>query len=485
MSSYKPFLCVLLAPALFLASCSGFKLTSGGGVASGTATLSLTLVATPPTPPPSLSLLSFSVDVTGISLTPSTGTAQSVSLNSTTYTVDLTKLQSDSAFLGTSTTLPSGSYTSVTVSFSNPVLWYCIPATQVAAGCAAGGVTRVIGGGTAPPITMPLTLTAHQQTGLAINFNLAKAISVNSQGVPSINLAASNVLSANSLPATATSLATGQLDFVEDVIGVITSVNASGQTVTVQTATRGNITAKAGTTTVFSPNCTSQTFSCVLQGQVASLDLALDTGGTFSLLEYDPLAATTGDWVEGIVTTIPSSSTQFQIVANDLVASSTNSLLASSASALVGAPVQITLVNPGIFTIDTKGLTVPVTSFGGTDASILVPGQTVAVHVTSFTAASGSTPAAVSANTLILRFTRVPGIVLAATFPTFSIQSLPPLFGLTTPKLVQLSTGSPSTNYDGVTSGSSLTAGQTVSIRALYYGPVSATPFSAAKVRVP
>ena len=469
-----------------LTSCSGLQLsTGGGGGGGGNATLSLTLVATPPTPPLSTSLLSFSVDVTGISLTPATGTAQSIPLNSSTYAVDLTKLESDSAFLGTSATVPAGSYTGITLSLSNPVLWYCIPAAQGTAGCTSGSVTKVAAGGTAPPITTSLTLTANQQTGLAINVNLANAITISGQGVPSINLAAANVLSTSSLPATSTSLTTGELDFVEDVTGVIATVSASAQTVTVQTATRGNITAKAGTTTVFSPNCTSQTFSCVQQGQVASLDLALAANGTFTLLEYDPLAATTGDWIEGMVTSTPSSTTQFQLVANDLVASSTNSLFSTSASTLVGVPVQVTLVNPGVFTVDTKGLTVPVSSFGGTDASILIPGQTVAVHVTNFTAASGNTLAAASADRVILRFTRVAGIISAATFPTFSVRSLPPLFGLSAPAIVQLSTGSPSTNYDGVTSGSGLTAGQTVSIRALYFGFATATPFSAAKVRVP
>jgi hypothetical protein len=66
---------------------------------------------------------------------------------------------------------------------------------------------------------------------------------------------------------------------------------------------------------------------------------------------------------------------------------------------------------------------------------------------------------------------------------------LPPIFGLTINPVVQLSTGTPpnfaATNYDGVSSASSITAGvsQTYSIRALYFGPVAATPFSAAKVR--
>jgi hypothetical protein len=483
MKRNHSFLLAFLAVTLSLTSCSGTPKSSGGGGGGGNATVSVTLIAAPLTPPPTTSLLSFSVDVTGIALTPASGTAQSIALNSSTYVVDLTKLQSDSAFLGTSAAVPAGTYTGVTVSFSNPVLYYCTTSTS---GCVAGSVTKVTGGGTASPITTSLTLAANQHVGLAIAFNLANAISVSALGVPTVNLAAANVLTANVLPATSTSLATGQLDFVEDVTGVVTALSASAQTVTVQTATRGSITATARTSTVFSPNCTTLSFTCVQLGQVASLDLALTTSGTFSLLEYDPLAVTTGDWVEGVVTTTPSSTTQFQIVANDLVASSTSSLIGSVAGAVVGIPVQVTLVSPSAFTVDTKGLIVPVTTFGGTDASILIPGQTVAVHVTSFTAPSGTTIAAVNANALILRFTRVSASVSSVSPPTtFRVQSLPPFFGLTVPAVVQLSSGSPGTNYDGVTSANSLTAGQTTSIRALYFGSASASPFSAAKVRIP
>jgi len=478
------FLVAFLVANLSLISCSGIPKSSGSG-GGGNATVSVTLAATPLTPPPATSVLSFSVDVTGLSLTPASGTAQSIALNSSSYVVDLTKLQSDSAFLGTSAAIPAGTYTAVTVSFSNPVLWYCTTSAQTTSGCVAGSVSKVTGGGTAAPITTSLALAAGQQTGLGITFNLANAISISSQGVPTVNLAAARVLTANPLPATSTSLTAGQLDFVEDVTGVVTAVSASAQTVTVQTATRGSFIATAGTTTVFSPNCRTLNFTCVQQGQVASLDLALAANGAFSLLEYDPVASTTGDWIEGVVTTTPVSTTQFQLVANDLVVSSANSLIGSTVSTLEGAPVQVTLVSPQAFAVDTKGLTVPVTTFGGTDASILIPGQTVAVHVTSVGATSGNT-AAFDADTLILRFTRVTGNVSSVSPPaTFRIQSLPPFFGLTLPAIGQLSSGSPSTNYDGVANASGLTVGQTVSIRALYFGPATATPFSAAKVRIP
>jgi hypothetical protein len=460
----------------------------------------LTLTAAPLTPPPSTNLLSFIVDIASITLTPSTGSAVNIPLNTAAFSVDLTKLQSDSAFLGTSATVPAGSYTSMTVSLSNPVVTFCTQ-TSGTTGCAAGSLATISGAAAAPLISsapFPLTLTANQQTGLTINFNLSKALTVNSsQAVTAVTLTAANVLTATSLPSTSTSLSAGQLDFVQDVTGVVTAVNATTQSVTVKTATRGSLTAVANSSTVFSPNCTffnlSLTFSsCVVQGHVASLDMVLDSNGAFTLLEYDPLATTSGDWVEGIITSTPSSSTQFQLVANDLVLSTTNSLIASGLP--LASAVNATLVgNPQTpFAIDSKGLVIPVNSFGGgTDTSVLATGQTVAAHVTAFTAHSGSTLATASVDLLYLRFTRVTGIVASAAPPNiFSMQSFPPFLGLTTPITVQLSSGSPSTNFDGIASSSNLTAGQTVSITALYFGPPvgttsTPTPFSAAKVRVP
>jgi len=146
--------------------------------------------------------------------------------------------------------------------------------------------------------------------------------------------------------------------------------------------------------------------------------------------------------------------------------------------------VNVTLVSPSPFLVDSKGLTVPVTTFGGTDASILLPGQTVAVHVTAFTAASGTpAAAAVSADTLYLRFTRVTGSLASPAAPNVSIQSLPSFLGITSPVQAQLSAGTVSTYYDGVSSSTGLSSGQTASIRALYFGSSTAPAFSAAKVR--
>ncbi len=495
MNFRKGFALLLSVCSVGLIACSGrptqpCTVNCGG---SGTATLSVTLTAAPLVPPPNTNLLSLLVDINTITLTPATGAAVNIPLNATTIGVDLTRLQSDSIFLGTSAAVPAGSYSSITVSISNPVVTFCTQ-TLGNTGCAPNSVATISGGAAAAPkITsapFPLTLSANQQTGLAINFNLGNALTVSAsqpQVVTAVNLAATNVLSANALPSTANSLASGQLDFVEDVTGVVTAVNSTTQSVTVQTATRGPLTAIANSSTVFSPNCTafnlSLSFSgCIVQGQVASLDTVLNSDGTFTLLEYDPLATATGDWVEGIVTVIPSSSTQFQIITNDSVLATSNSKLGSNLA--LATPVNVTLVSPSPFLVDTKGLTVPVTTFGGTDASILLPGQTVAVHVTAFTAASGTPPtAAVSADALYLRFTRVTGSLTSPAAPNVSIQSLPSFFGVTTQVQVQLSAGTVNTNYDGVSSSAGLSSGQTASIRALYFGSSIVPAFSAAKVR--
>jgi hypothetical protein len=455
------------------------------------------MIATPLTPPPNTNLLSFIVDVNTVTLTSSSGSAVNIPLNATNLAVDLTKLQSDSAFLGTSAVIPAGSYSSISVSISNPVVTFC---TQTAGttGCAAGSVTTITGAAATPKISsapFPLTLTSNQKTGLAINFNLGNALTVSTtqpQVVTAVSLAAANVLSANTSPSTASSLVSGELDFVEDVTGVVTAVNSTTQSVTVKTATRGSLTAIANSSTVFSPNCLafnlSLSFSsCVVQGHVASLDMVLNSDGTFTLLEYDPLSTTTGDWIEGIVTATASSSTQFTLVANDLVLASSGSLIGSSTP--LGTQVKVTLLSPKPFLVDTKGLTVPVNNFGGTDASILLPGQALALHVTAF-AASGSTPATASVDTVYLRFTRVSGTVAATgTQASFNISNLPSFFGITTQPLVEITQGAPpsvpATNFDGVTSGTALSNPQTISIRALYFGQGTTMPFSAAKVRVP
>ncbi|HEY2821224.1 MAG TPA: hypothetical protein VGJ06_09310 [Candidatus Acidoferrum sp.] len=445
----------------------------------------LTLAAVPFTPPPATSILSFAVVINSVSLTPSSGGGDiNIPLNASTYGVDLTRLQSDSSFLGQSiNSIPVGTYSKLSVNLS-AVVTYCA-ATISAAGCNTGSVAKLSKSFATPTASnFSLSLSGNEQAALRIliNFNNGITVNANTQAVTDVDLTATSALTTINLPPAASTLSTGQLDYVDDVTGVVTA--ASSDSVTIQTATRGSITSLITSSSIGSPNCVIGNQLCTPKvGQVASIDATLNSDGTTTLLQFDPLTTTSEDLVEGIVTTLNTSSTQFQIVTNDYVPANSGSGLGSNLS--LGDVVNVTLSNSVLpFVIDTKGLPVVNSVFGGsTSATDILPGQTVLLHVTDFTGVSGNKPASATVDALVLRFTRVAGSVSAPPAPNFSIQSLPPFFGISSPIQVQLGTGSPSTVLDGYTDTGSFAVGDNVAIRALYFGSSVAPSFTAAKVR--
>lgn len=474
---------------------------SGSTCVLPNATVSLTLSAKPLTPPPGTSILAFSLTITGISLTPSSGSDVNVPLPGTTYTADLTRLQSDSAFLGEALRgIAPGTYTKLTLTLNGSRVTYCAQPVPGTPGCATGSIATVSGGVAAPSISsapFPLTFVENQIAGLRVQFDMSKALTINAatQAVTSVDVTKAGVVSAVSLPPAASSLGSNQMEFVEDVTGVVSSVTGSSSTLTLKTAERGSITVTANPSTFYSPNCTSppinltSDFNCVKANQLASMDVTLNKDGTFTLLEYDPLDTVASDWIEGVVIAAPSFSTQFDVVTNDVFLASTGSVIANNVS--LGDRITVNLQSGITFGVDSKGLTLPVdaaTFQSADDTSVLRPGQTVAVRVASFTAGSGSTPGSVSVDFVDLRFTRVAGAVFSSAPPSdFFIQSLPPFFGTSTQERVQLTQPAipqtAPTNFEGVADATGLSNGQVLSIRAMYFGPGSAIPFSAAKVR--
>src|SRR5882762_5771752 len=362
-------LLALLTTALGLGSCSGFQppnRCSGVTCTLPNATVSLTLAARPLTPPPGTSILAFSLTITGISLTPSSGSDVNVPLPGTTYTDDLTRLQSDSAFLGQAIrAIPPGTYTKLTLAVNGSRVTYCTQPVPGTPGCASGSIATVSGGVVAPSISsapFPLTLADNQIAGLRVQFDMSKALTINAatQAVSSVDVTKAGVVNAVSLPPAASSLGSNEVEFVEDVTGVVSSVTGSSSTLTLKTAERGSIT----------------------------------------------------------VTATPSSSTQFDVVTNDMFLASTGSMIANNVR--LGDRITVNLKPGAMFGVDSKGLTLPAdaTTFqSANDTSVLRPGQTVAVRVASFTGANGSTPGSVSVDLVELRFTRVAAAVFSSAPP--------------------------------------------------------------------
>jgi len=234
-----------------LESCSGASKSNGSGTGQGSnAILILTLRAAASPAHANTNLLSFRTIVAGVSLTPETGGSINVPLNSDLYQADFTRLQSDTTLLALSTSIRAGTYTNMVVSLSDPavlpIVTYCIQTREIT-GCEAGNVTTLSGPPATPIVTtspFPLVVSRGRNTGLAINVNIAKALTVNgqTQAITAVNLGAANVLTATVLPPESSSLPSATMDFVEDVTGIVSSVDEATQSVTIQTATRGSIT---------------------------------------------------------------------------------------------------------------------------------------------------------------------------------------------------------------------------------------------------
>ncbi len=478
--SYLPlgFSVFLILASFSLSSCSGLNSTTVTPPQNGT--LILVLKANPPAPSSGLSLLSFAGTVTGVSLTPSTGTTST--LAATTFNVEFTRLTSDTFFLGT-ISAPAGAYTAITITFGAHTATFCTQPTVGVAGCSAA-VTQVSGASGSATVTTPITITASQNSSLALVADLGKAITATGQIITAVNLGATGVFSTSAIPGTS-DLTSSQLAHVEDIFGIVTSATVSTHTITVQTATHGSITAVQGSSAVYDANgCTVQDFTCVVVNHVVSLDAILNSDGTFTYTYFDPISPTANDFVEALVTTPGNSVTnQFNVVATDLSLASSGSLISGKIALGEAAVVTIsTSPAPVPFIIDNKGLFVPSNSFAGaTDASVVQPGQTVLIPVTAFTAKNGTTPAAITTRSLALRYTRVSGTVATTGNPIFSVNLLPPFFGIA--GNAQMEGSSTFTSLDGYTPPLSVAGGDNVSARALFFGRGLAPSFSTGTVR--
>jgi multisubunit Na+/H+ antiporter MnhE subunit len=502
--NHRKALCFAALPILLaLVSCSGPKTAcTTNCVQNGTAKVSFTLVAD--TLPANPSILSFRVSINDVQLTPTTGSA--ITLTPATPVVDLMRLQSDTAFLGTLANVPAGNYT-VKVSLSSPasgstITFFNDTGSTITAGsttCATLSVcTAALSANGIPSIgSFTFTAVASGAQGIGLDFNLNNAISL-SGGTLTVNLnPASPILTAFALPRTNANLASNQLELLEDFTG---AVSVSGNNVTITSPTRGTLTAVNNSSSFFdaSPDgaiCPTPAFSCVANGQLASVDAFLDSDGTISLKEFEPLTSTQKDLVEGIVSSTPPNPTQFAIVVTDKTQAATGSLIGALN---IGDRLTVNIsTSAGGFLVDTKGLAVGTfgsfTNFSGqTSTSAVHAGQRIAVHVTAFTAASGTTPASATVDTITLRWSRLIAGISTTSTTLINVNSLPSYFGLASGSILptQVFSGTLGahgvTNLDGVADAGGLNASLPVAIRALYLQSTtnSANPaFFAAKVR--
>ncbi len=386
-------------------------------------------------------------------------------------------MQSDSAFLGTAQ-IPADSYSSISfrlgvanVVFSNT--------TNAAIGpCSANSVCS-LNSGTPPAQTItfasPLTIVGSSSVGINVDFNLNNAVTTAS-GI-SIDFTQPNILSVSAPQLT------GTLNSIEDFTGVVTAF--SNNSVTIMSGTRGTLTGTVNSSTTYtglSSNATvcggtTPTQACLSVNKAVSVDGTVSSSGAVTITEVDFIDDPFTDEIEGVIYPTATPSTYNMVVA-DKVNASGNSLL-NGVSA--GAIVSVTLDTSAEFDVDIRNLLSSIPS-GFSSSSDIFAGQEVMLRVKS---ASTGTLLNIVTDRVVLRYTRVTGLVGTVSGNSFTFQQagLPPFFGtFNSAPPVLIVTGV--TTFDGgITDISGLTNGNTASIRALYLHNNLTFPFQAAKVR--
>src|SRR6202162_2645181 len=341
---------VFCVAMIAVAGCSGggSQTTAGGGGGGGGnqqhASLTLTLTSKPDVSLTNISVLSATVSITGITLNPTSGNAVPLALSPTTYPVDLTRLQADTALLGV-LSLPVGSYSSATVTFSAPTLTLDNQSgTTLNGTCLTGTICKIVlpagsSQGTSAPF--PLTLTAGQASGISLNLYLNDPVSVPS-GTVALNFSPVDTFNVAALPRTGA--ASGTFDLIEDFVGLVTARSSSSLTVT---ATNG-ISLQFGlpsAVVIEDPQglCTASNTTCLVVNQtVVSVDATVNSAGALTLVSADLLSATPQDELEGTLINTATPGQFNLVVANKVVASGNTTLTAANP----GDVFLVTTTNP-------------------------------------------------------------------------------------------------------------------------------------------
>lgn len=384
--------------------------TNQFGGQPGTGGNSSVVLAMTDTPPTLVSVLSAQVTLTGATLSPG-----NVSLLSAPATVDLARLQTDIAYIGTAAKLSSGNFTSVTLTFANPKLTIENDMATPIAGCAVGMICTIVP--TASPLstTVPLTafsIPASAATGLLIDVNLDFLLN------PSLGEDFSTGTTVTPfIPAGTNAPAVG----AEDVVGQVGNLNASAKTFTLTNAT-ATYSLKADTTSSFfqfpiAGSCTAQIFACLQNGQILSVDIGIQFDGSIlarNIVFEDP--DSNDAEIEGMITSTNAGVQQFNIVIQTMSSAVPGLSIGQPITVqYTGALFDIDLVHADNFPISTS-------NFLFTTPADLSVGQQVSIRRNS-----ASTASLLKADRVRLRSTRITANVQTA-LPLIFLSPLPSLF---------------------------------------------------------
>jgi len=336
------------------------------------------------TPPNGVTVLFFELSITGASLTSQSGTSVSLLSSANPIPVNVSQLQTESAFLG-SKNVPVGTYTSLSVSFANPQLTIYNSSGSAIGSCANNTVCQLTPAAT--PLTLnfssspfPVTLSANSPLAFEFDIHLNTII----QSTLSVDLSAANGVTLSQISPPSSGAPITQLG---NLMGSVQNVGTNQ--FTLQSLDGRTFTINGGSSTTYSnfPSSTtcSADFSCLATGQVTKVTVTLQSDGTLLASEVDYAQSSDQQSVEGNIIGLSTSSgnTIMDLVVQQQL----------SSSLTVGELVNVTVPSTGVaYSVDWQGITFTPpsgVSLSFASASDLQVGQQVLVAVQGTVNTSG------------------------------------------------------------------------------------------------
>jgi hypothetical protein len=474
MNRSKALIPALLLAALTLSSCSGLKnkiiCTVNCNVGNGSVIVTVTSTPSQTFFFPYLEWVISSVQLVSSASSPTI-------VQGALPPVEFERLQTDSQFLGTDSSVPAGTYTSATIQLkpSTAASYFYNSSGAALLGCAPGAVCQIpntVPGFGATTVTVPVsfTVTANTPTGFSLNFDLSKAVT--SAGGMTFDFTRSGAITLAALPRQGQS--SGSLDSLENFTGsVTTKTSTSISMASLSSGTRTfTMAANAEFDDPFSICPIPANFNCLAVNQNISVDAVINSDGTLTAYEVEFLDKTAQE-AEGIIVT-PVTNNQFKMVVTNGVGSS---------SFLPGTLATVNVNSATSYFVDPKNLGVSTTPLGFASSTDLVVGQTVMLQGGSI---DFTTNTLSNYTRTLLRYSSIGGTVQPPSGTIFLLSGVSPFFTNLATNSVQTQTFT-NTTYDNVTGGlTGLNGTPNASVRGLYLNPNSGAiePLLAAQVRV-
>lgn len=432
-------------------------------------------------PPAGVSVLSFEIALTGAALRSSDASQAAVSLVNSPIEVELTQLETEKALLN-AVNAPEGSYSSISLTFSNPELTILnqsgqpiIMGTQT---CLNGQVCEFKPSLNQSSVTIssapfPVTISTSNPIGLVVDFDLNSSIQNNLSVTPSVTLAAVAGQPVNNNQSEV------EIEDIEGLTGPVQSVSSAGFTLKDNTSGQ-TFTINVDSQTQFQDfnqvGCAANNFSCVQAGQIVEVEhlLVLDNG-TLLASEVQLDDAVNEEQLEGVIVAANAANNQFQMVVEDAEP--------AVAGVSVGNSVTISINTGAQFATDSDDLSGAIPSdVSFASVNDLLVGQEVKVR--ALIVSTPITGTTVTTDRVKLHMSQFSGTVASVNAPNFAVNNLPALFTSNGINQVQVVVSS-GTEFERTSGGSSLTIGNNVVLRGLLFKTAGDPILVAKKVRKP